>query len=367
MRRLAIGYWIGLFLATAILSFGEEPGAKTVLVFSNGDRITGELLENEEDGVLRFRSALLGIIEIPEEQARVVSLMDLQSGNPDSDTLMKGYEQLVDIERNAAEEEGAPPAVDEDDPDPETGAPDSAENEDPPKWSNPDLPGLVWIRYPSSWEGRLRFSFISLEGQTSDFVFNFDNSITIPRDRDVFEIRTRYDYASSDDGASKRIDRYDARLRYDREISKNRFFQTETFYGANQIKRINEEFRQTVGYGILFNGSDRYELQLVPGISGSYIDQENIENPEEWVFLGRVFQSFNFQFSEDYSLNQTIEGFVEPEDPGNYKLNFRIGLLGSLTQKLAVELDYEYDLDNTLSNQIDQEQSRFRANLIYRY
>ncbi len=372
MKRLAIGCWLSLFFAAVLFLQGEDSSPKSILLFENGDRITGELLEEVTPGILRFQSPLLGILEIPEDRAQVVSVMDLQSGNPKTEALVQSYVQFIDIERSAEEDTASLPASGQEsrsDPVSPEEEPKNVEGEpeEPPFWSKPDVPGLAWIRYPSAWKGRLRFSFISLDGQTSDFSFNFDNTITIPRGRDVFEVRTRYDYASSNDGASKRIDHYDALLRYDHEISENRFFQAETFYGANQIKLINEEFRQTVGYGIIWNGSKRYEFQIVPGISGSNIDQENFENPNDWVVLGRIFQSFNFQFNEDYSLNQTIEGFVEAQDPENYKINFRVGLLGSLTQKLALELDYEYDLDNTLSNQINQEQSRFRANLIYRY
>lgn len=336
----------------------ELESPENLLIFQNGDQLTGEHLETTAEGIIRFETPYLGVIEVPREQAQVIHY-DLNTRDPKTDELINEKTTEVAIEESyqdnlmALEESGSEERED--------GQAESSQ------WDRTEVPGLFWIRYPRNWEGRLRFSFVSLEGETSDFRFNFDNSLIIPRKFDEFEIQTRYDYETTRDGDLVTRDRYDAQLRYDRDISEHRFFQSVSFYGADQIKLINEEIRQSIGYGILWNGSKKYEVQLVPGISGSFLDQDNSSVDDDWVFLGRIFQSFTYQFSEDYSINQSLEGFVEAENPENYKLNFRVGLIGALTQKLAVELDYEYDLDNTLANQIDEAESRFRANLIFKY
>lgn len=336
----------------SFLSAAEKPQPETFLVFENGDRLTGIHLKTTEEGIIHFQTAYMGVLEIPQEQARLVRKGSLTD---DSETREKVTEVAIEESYQDNPE------------DLEVTGEGETEEVAAERWDRPDVPGLFWIRYPQSWQGRLRFSFISLEGESSDFRFNFDNVITIPREHDEFEVQTRYDYETSQDGATVTRNRYNAQIRYDRDVSDHRFFQSVTFYGADQIRLINEEIRQTVGYGILWNGSKKYEVQLVPGISGSFLDQEDSTVENDWLILGRLFQSFSYRFNEDYSFNQSLEGFFEAENPENYKVNFRVGLLGTLTQKLAVELDYEYDLDNTLANQIDRDESRFRANLIFKY
>lgn len=330
-----------LFSMSLLFLHAEEAGVPAVLLFDNGDRLHGQYLGTDADGYLEFASPLLGILRVPSDQASIEQIVPAQPETPD---------------------------VTPDAPDAEARDDTPFEEEEPkPKWEKPDIPGLTWIRYPSNWTGRLRFSVDILRRTDSNYRFNLDNLINIRRERDRFQIQGRYEYETVRPAGRTLRDRYEGRLRYDHDVSENNFFQSETFYGVDRVKLIEHQVRQSIGYGFLWNGSNNFEFQVVPGLSGSYLDQITDDEQEVWLVLGRLFQSFKYRFSENYALNQTFEGFFRADDPDNYELNFRVGFVSSLTRKLALEIDYEYEFDNTLATGISRQDTRLRANLIFQY
>lgn len=323
----------------------QTAGQSAVLEFENGDRLQGVFLGRDDSGNIFFSTPYLGELTVAEHG---VSLLLEPGEEHTSDPTQHSREDSLDVPDD--------PPTDE-----------SGESEETRKWQRTDVPGLTWIRYPANWSGRLRFSFDFLKSARNSNRFNFDNQINIRRESDRFEIQGRYEYEQFEDAIAATRDRYDARLRYDHDVSERNFFQSETIYAVDRVRLIDHQVRQTIGYGFLWNGEESYELQIVPGLAGSYLDQFTPTAEENWLLLGRLLQSFKYRFSENYALTQSFEGFIRADDPDNYELKFRIGFISSLTRKLAFELDYEYDLDNTVDSPLNRVDTRLRANIVLQY
>lgn len=330
-----------------------------ILLLKNGDTLRGRFIENWPDGTIVFESSVLGVLEIEKGEAQVLGSGFTTPGEKDPLAEIDMGMVYVEIEK---EEGGAVSA-----PGPEE-LEEESEAEQPPEsdFKQTDIPGLRWVKYPKSWNGRLRAGLDNVSGNNERFRFNFENTIRIQREKDTWGVFLRYEYETRDESRRKIRDRYSGRLRWDYNLTQSTFFQAESSYAVDQVKRINHEARGTVGYGWKHKKPERFEIQVVPGFSASYLDQESTME-EEWTLLLRLFQAFNYTINKNYSINQSFEGVIAPDDFASYDMTLRVGLLGSITQQLAMELDYEYELDTRVGPDVEERDSTIRANVIYRY
>lgn len=346
-------------LSLPVLGIGQSPPSpdEATLILINGDALKGRHLGTRDDGTIIFESPVLGRIEVSGERARIVN-GDLGTGGEPSAKAVVNLGAATVAAESAEESDVG-----------EIGE-DPSEEQEPvkPKYKPLDIPLLNWVKYPEIWKGRLRFGLDYQEGERDKFNVNIENAIRIPREHDVFLLNMRYEYEEQGIDNRVRRDRYKGRFRYDYNFGEHRFFNAETDYQVDQIRLINHELRQSLGYGFKWQKAEKYEFQVVPSVTGSFTDQENpAEDFDEFTLFGRLFQAFNYKLTENYSVNQSFEGFVSPLDIDQFDMNFRLGLLGSLTAQLALELDYEFDYDNRVADEIAREDSRLRANLIYKY
>jgi putative salt-induced outer membrane protein YdiY len=335
-----------------------------ILLLKNGDTLRGRFVERRDDGTVVFESPVLGRLELPKGAAQVLGSGFTTPGEKNPVGEMEMGMVYVEIEKEEGGEIQGPSAGVKQLPSKPRNEPE--EKKEKPRFKETDIPGLRWVKYPSIWNGRLRFGLDSVSGNNDRFRMNLENTIRIQREKDTWGIFLRYEYETRDDGRRQIRDRYSARLRWDYELSDNTFFQAETSYQVDKVKRINHEARQTLGYGWKVSKPKKYEFQLVPGFSAAYLDQDR-SKVEDWTLLLRLFQAYNYEINKYYSINQSFEGVMNPKDFSEYDLTFRVGLLGSLTQQLALELDYEYEWDTRVGPGISERDSRIGANVIYRY
>lgn len=370
---------VGLCLVTtgAVLS-------ADVLIFTNGDRLTGTF-ERQEDGVLYFYSDIVGEMAISAEVARVV--IDEQDGEE---------RERRQAEAESAETEEAVDFVGGRDPD----APSEVTEPAPPE---PDVPALpdedVVVVTPEnvteSEPGDDVVTILELDplmaaerkvleffsGIAPDFVLRFvdrwrsriDFGLTFEeseRDRTDFSLRAeterkwesqslrltgRYDYSERDsaEGVPRRVtDRYSASARWRWDLASWLFFQANSNFLRDQVREVDNQFQQSAGLGWRYLDGDRFRGTLTPSISARF--QQVAFEEGTWEPLGTVFQDFRFIITERLSFTEEAEFSINPDNPEEFTYEINNRLEAKLTAYLNATLRYELEFDNTLPEDIEK-------------
>jgi putative salt-induced outer membrane protein YdiY len=304
--------------------------AATVLRLRNGDRVSGELLRRA-DGKIFFRSPVLGEIAVDETDAVVVE-------EPDTPV-----ESLV----------GLPPVK------PIDFTPDDS---DSPNAVKPSIPAK------ERWRARIEFGYQQQSGRSEATTFSFRTDAEHTKDTLNTKASGRMLYGKQDSSVS--TERYDASLRFRYELSKHAFAQSLSSYSSDRIKKIDFNFEENIGAGYRLFKSVRHEANAGLGITFQAREANGIT--EETKMLGELFQDYTYRFSGRLTFLQDANILYSPKyvsngesDMPNYRIRFNTALQGKISERVSLNLRYEYEFDNTVPYTAEKQDQRITSSIGY--
>lgn len=296
----------------------EEP--QDSLTLPNGDRVSGTWQKTEE-GLVYFHSPYLGDLVVAAEAV----------------TLERGATLLP--------EGVAPPA-----PAP-TPAPSAAA---PPPWYAFWEQGL-WKK-PEHWTGKFFFSYKILWGVQQKKDLYGDLTLHVQRPADSFDWRAMYDYTTHPDRARpKTVDRYELSLRYRRSLCERTFIQSFSFVGADRMKSLDRDLRQSLGYGYALLRGERVNLNIVPGLALRHTATQADEGSHT---LYDFYQDLDWKIRDNLQFRQSLSLFAETAEVDDFNLLFKASLETALTKVLSLRLAYELAYENQPERGIEKEDAR---------
>lgn len=299
------------------------------LRLANGDLITGELVSHE-NGVIRFKSPILGTLELKDTAASIVA------DSPKEKQKAKDSSGEVGL--------GKPIG------------PGS-------KWRSKVDVGLNWQN--GSKEKR-------------DVNLRFESQ----RQAGSSQYRVQSRYLLSETNGTKSADSRTAGLRWRRDLNKHWFSQTHTTYSDDDVRGIDLNLDQNVGLGYRLLASDRAKANFGAGVTVQYRHAAGLD--EGVAKFGELFQDLVWRFHDRFEFSQEasalfspderplgvmsqVPGAVVPADVPNYRLSFESVLRGKLTESMSVNLRFEYAFDNAIVNRNARADQRISTSLGYAF
>jgi len=305
------------------------------LYFSNGDRITGQFLRRA-DGKIYFRSALLGEISVPEAQAAVVEPPEIP------------VDSLA----------GLPPQ----------GRGSHPVGSAASSTTKPHIP----------WKGTLEFGYQQQSGRTNATNFSFHGVAEKKIGPDDYKGEARILYGKQDGITA--TDRSDITLRYRHDLSDRVFVQSQTSYTQDRIKLINGDYEENAGFGYRLFKRKRDTANAGAGLTAQY--REVVGGSSGMAYLAQFFEDYTYKingrltFTQDSSIlsafhgtnntsvvnDQVIEATGERQ---NYRLRFNSALQGRVTDRVSLNLRFEYEFDNSIVDPNARADNRLTTSLGY--
>ncbi len=338
--------------ALAVILAATVPSVRGAqLQLPNGDRLTGEILERSE-GVIRFRSPILGEISVPEAGTTVIPAAPVADSQPTPESLA-----------------GLPPAPPEETPPAPAPAAAVAASAAAPDPAAPDAPKASVAAPRPPWKGSLELGFIQQSGRQEkvDFTIRATANRKIARDSYLANARLLY----SEQSGRTSSNRYDGSFRWRRDLSAGIFGQAITSYMTDSLKRIEHNIEQNVGLGYRILDRRSHVVNVGLGATGQYRQDEGL-GPETNL-LGEVFEDYTYRVNERFTLTQDARFQLaspsrqRPIDGKTYKVRFNSALQGKVTDRVSINLRFEYEFDTSIANPDARTDQRITSSLGYAF
>lgn len=327
---------------------GVVPVHAAELQLANGDRVSGSLVRRAQ-GKIYFHSPLLGDLVVDEKNATVV---------PDDDTAV---ESLV----------GLPPI-------PAARAAPSASRPDAAPPTSDTVPAATEVT-AARWKGKIEFGLANQQGRKNA------NNISVRSDAehtdgpDNLRVSGRYLYGKTEETVTS--DRKNANFRWRHTLSDKMFSQTVTSYSADSIKGIDYDLEQNAGLGYKFISRPRHTGSIGAGVTLQYRSATDLAH--NLAYLGELFQDYTYKINGHFTLFQESGALYAPEargivtysgktliseaDTRGYKLHFNTTLQGKVSEKISLNIRYEYEYDSTIAEIAARADQRITSSIGYAF
>ncbi|MBP7141556.1 MAG: DUF481 domain-containing protein [Opitutaceae bacterium] len=360
-------------LALISLTFLTSGAPAAELHLRNGDRITGELVQRT-DGKIYFRSNLAGELVVLESDGVVIDTVDTPvetlAGLP---PVQKEKQPLVAAASNST---GARPASNQ-----SSGAGSAQKgaavtgNSPPPAASQSGASPK-----PSRWRGKIEFGFYQQSGRLDSLNTSLRVDAERERDRNHFKANGRILYGKQTDRVV--TDRADASFRWRHQLSQLVFTQSVTSFLSDDVKKIDQNYEQNVGVGYALLKRDRHVINVGGGVTGQFREALNIGT--EFAALAEIFEDYTYRMNGRLTFLQDFLAQYSPTsqnkytirnntivpiagDVQNYRVRFNTTLQGKLTDRISMNLRYEYEFDNTIVEGVGKSDQRISSTLGYAF
>lgn len=348
MPRTTLRFLRTLALFTGSILFAAHGNAATELRLKNGDTLRGEHVKTQ-DGLIHFKSPVLGTILIPATDATVANVPDTPIES------LVGLPPAKSAKKNAA--------------DTTTPAPTATASTTPSSPSSTS-PAKTAANAPKPrWKGKVEFGYQQQSGRKD----SINGSLRIDAESNVktanlFKASGRALYGRQNEQTNS--ERYEASFRWRHELGERMFTQTLSSYLADRVKRIDHSYEQNAGLGYRFLQHERHILNAGLGGTGQY--REALGVTEDLIYLSEFFQDYSYKingrlsFVQEsgalYSTKPILHG-TEPAE--NYRIRFNTALQGRVSERVSLNLRYEYEYDNTIANPTLRADQRITSSIGY--
>jgi putative salt-induced outer membrane protein YdiY len=304
----------------------------STLELSNGDRITGKLIKEEND-TLFFDSEILGQITVKTAQGKVI----------DATTKIESVSKTEGVKSDKS-----PPPTKKS------------------KWPN------ISTMFSDALPGKKLDSSITAgyrvgDGERNQRDLNLAFNIRHEVGKNQYFFDGRYDYSVQliDDVSTANRDRYNVGFRWRRDISDHLFSQFDSTYLKDLVKEIDDDFKQSLGIGWRVFDKKSFELSITPALSGRF--QRIPTVTADWVLLGTFFQDLRYKITDHITFYQDSDISINPDadDPLTFQISTRFQ--AQLSNRLVANLSYEIDFDENLRAGVDKTQERIFLGLGYQF
>ena len=315
--------------------------------FTNGDIITVDVIEITENTLI-VESPLLGKLSIPK--ASLLTPEAFKRNEPEQNEAERVQKALDSTESSLTK---------------------ITQIEEPTRksWSgrifnknnlinNPLLHGLRIINPFKNWKNKLDLGITYQSAEINQKALNvrFETKRTFDKKQSV-RLLSQYDFrtnTNADGVKSVAQDLFKSSLRYRYDIAKFFFIQNNTAYKNDSIQRIDHEISETIGVGYRWLETERAVSSITPNLGAEYRDIQN--RPFEWNLLSAIQQDFEYNLSENITIEEDFTIGLTIEDNTAYFYALSAALENKLTERLSLNLRYEYAYDERLTtNQKDSQ------------
>ena len=284
------------------------------LVLENGDRITGELLR-EENGTLVFHSTLLGEIRAPSASSRIIT-----ASNPDAIALtptpeVATYEPIAEV---AAKSE-----------------PIAEEKSDDAKWKRRIDVGLTGQR-----------------GKKDLSTYNMRFEAVRESDLGQVNLMLSHRYGKANNAVYQ--DATDASAVLTRNVTDDLFWRGQTRFETDSILGVDHSAEQSLGLGFKLIDGKRLDFDLGGGAAVRH--REAYGDEARWDGLIDAFGKLKFAFNERLTFNQDLWMTTAATSSGDFRLRSYSALVNKLTEMLSLSIRYEYEILRTAKSEVPDSQ-----------
>lgn len=295
-------------LSLVFLLFAPFAGAAT-WTLANGDRLTGELLEDDGE-TLEIKHAQLGILKLPRKAL-----------------------QMDPAEPTAADAPGALA---------------SAKPAPKPKPA------------PKTWKRQIELGFSRQSGARSKQDLNLRAQVDGKLGRNTYRATGRVLQTEADDKVV--ADRSEADFRWRHDLTKRLFAQSLTTYATDDVRAIALSLEQQVGSGYRLIDAARHKANIGLGAVVQYLEREGYD--EATALLGSFFQDYSFDWNGRVKLTQESSVLVAdsgafaaqggrsglavtPRD-GSFRLRWNTAVQSKVTDQMSLNVRFDYDYDRSV-------------------
>lgn len=292
------------------------------LILSNGDHLTGQLLKRA-DGKIYFFSPVLGQIVVPETLATL-------PGSPSVPV-----ESLVGLPPQSATAKSSP--------------------------AKPAAGVAATKPAPSPWKGQVEAGYEQFSGQTNSLSTTVRFTAEKIVGLDDFKFSGSYLYSESEHVRS--LDHTETDFRWRHDLSKRTFVQALSTYYNDAVQQIDFDAEQNVGFGYKLINDARQVADIGGGLTAQYRHAIGVEPGMN--YLTEFFQDYSYKLNSRFTLLENsnvlyspitrgianpafINTAFTPRQAANYKYHFGTTLQGKMTDRISLNLRYEYDYDNVI-------------------
>ncbi|MCP5529571.1 MAG: DUF481 domain-containing protein [Opitutaceae bacterium] len=197
---------------------------------------------------------------------------------------------------------------------------------------------------------------------------------------DSLRLTGRYLYGENNGNVAS--DRTDASFRWRRDMSQRVFSQTLSSYAKDRVTQINLNLEQNGSLGYQLLAADRHRMNIGAGLTLQYREAENIEPGLN--YFGEVFQDYTYKINGRMTLSQAINALYSPNESArlinanvsarsltpeadNYKVRFNSTLQGKMSERISLNLRYEFEYDNAVLNKEARSDQRITSSVGYAF
>lgn len=292
---------LGGLLATSL------PAATWTLL--NGDSLTGELVREDAAGV-ELRHPHLGVLKIPRDALK------------------------------------APPT-----------AADQVRATPPPAPAKPAADTAV-KPVVSNWKRQIELGIAQQSGARQKEDFSLRMQLDGKLGANTFRATGRLLKTEADNAIV--ADRREGDFRWRHDINKRLFAQTQTTYVEDGVRNIDLSLEQQFGGGYRLVDSDRHKANVGLGAVAQYLDRTGTD--AQTSLLGSFFQDYAFELNSRLKLTQESSFMysdtsaltsrngvaADAASSGSYRLKFNTGVQSRVTNRMSLNVRFEYDYDRSI-------------------
>jgi putative salt-induced outer membrane protein YdiY len=308
-------FFLKILLLTAIVA--ELPGARAdMLVFDNGDKLSGTVVSQDSDNI-RFNNPTLGVIVVPAAHAHIETATKEVAANSSEG-----------VASNKQPESNAPVPL----------APTLGDHIR--QYVNDVVPGYV--------SGRLDAGVTNTRASSVTTQILSVGNITVKNGPNSYDLKGFYYYTATTDMngvVNRSADRYGSDFTYNRDLSDRLFVNNQTGYLRDFQAGINQQARDILGAGYtVWKGRD-VNLAFQAGPTEQYTDADGIA--DKWFTLGTGKQTLTWNITDLLRLEQEASAGAEPTNLNGYTWKVSAALINKIDRNLELSLRYSQSY-NTL-------------------
>lgn len=353
-----------------------KPGQRIQLQLSNGDRLSGELIWRAE-GQIRFRSPILGDLTLAESDAALLPEPEDLDASPRPNLPAHNSPSRPGPAGSGPTAADSAPATE-----PALAPSGKTASVVPvhPVGLDPAPSPPASAPSPERWKGKIELGSVQQSGRTDTLSYNVRAEAEKKAPRHTLRANTRILYAEQNDRPS--ADRSDASFRWRYDLSKRIFTQAQTTYYRDEIIQIQINLEQNAGLGFRLLDLPRHVLNLGGGATAQYREWDAGTNG--WAPYAELFQDYTFRINDRITFTQDVVAQYSPSDRAynipnrnapatlspdqqNYKVRLNSTLQGKVTERISVNLRFEFELDNAIQLEDARKSQRITTSLGYAF
>lgn len=302
------------------------PGRAAVWNLANGDRLTGELVQETKTHV-EVKHPQLGLIKIPREELL---------------TTVAARETAADA-----------------------------------KTTRPSQPAESTAVKPkiAKWKRQVDVGYAQQAGAKEKQDLSLRMQLDGKHGANTYRATARLLQTEADGLTVTERREADFRWRYD--INKRLFTQALTTYVEDGVRNIDLSLEQQIGGGYRIVDSPKHKANVGLGAVAQYLDRTDTET--KTTVLGSFFQDYvyevnsrlkltqesSFMYSDTGALTSQSGATAGAPTAGSYRLKFNTGMQSKVTNSMSLNVRFEYDYDRSILDPELRTDQRFTTSLGY--